>query len=93
MTRRFALTATLVVALNGGTTMAEEPAPLAEFDKLWDYNDPATTEERFRDLLPQAYEGGDTSLLVQLLTQVARAQGLQRKFDDAHATLDRAQEL
>jgi tetratricopeptide (TPR) repeat protein len=55
---------------------------MAEFDKLWDYNDPAGTEQKFRNLLP---EGKDE---LELLTQIARTQGLQQKFDDAHATLD-----
>ena len=63
-------------------------ADLPDFDKLWDYNDPAATEQQFRALLPWAQASGDASYRAQLLTQVARAQGLQRGFDDAHATLD-----
>jgi tetratricopeptide (TPR) repeat protein len=61
---------------------------LPDFDKLWDYNDPAATEQKFRALLPQAEAVRDESYGAQLLTQIARAQGLQRKFDEAHATLD-----
>ena len=56
------------------------------FDHLWDYNQPATTEARFRELLPQL--ANDPARYAELLTQIARAQGLQRQFDEAHATLD-----
>src|SRR5688500_531281 len=69
-------------------TVLMRQGDLPDFDKLWDYNDPAATEQKFRALLPQAEASGDPSYRAQLLTQVARAQGLQRKFDDAHATLD-----
>ena len=61
---------------------------LPDFDALWNYNDPAETEAKFCDLLPAAEESGDRSYHLQLLTQLARALGLQRKFDDAHALLD-----
>jgi hypothetical protein len=66
---------------------------LPDFDALWNYDDPAATEARFRELLPRAQHGGNRSYHAQLLTQIARAQGLQRKFIDAHATLDTAQAL
>lgn len=56
-----------------------------EFDKLWNYSDPAATEKKFRDLLPATHDA-DTRL--QLLTQIARTLGLQRRFDEAHAILD-----
>ncbi len=58
-------------------------------DELWDYNQPAATEARFRELLPQI--GDQPALHAELLTQIARAQGLQRHFDAAHTTLDRVQ--
>lgn len=62
----------------------------AEIDQLWDYNRPDVSEQRFRELLPQAAEL--LPLEIELLTQIARAQGLQRQFAAAHATLDRAQQ-
>lgn len=64
---------------------------LADFDALWDYNDPAATETVFRALLPAAPAG--SGYQVELLTQIARTQGLQRRFDDAHQTLDEAEHL
>jgi len=64
-----------------------------DFDQLWNYNDPAATEQKFRELLPQAEASGDASYHAQLLTQIARAQGLQCKFDDAHQTLDSVERM
>lgn len=57
-----------------------------DFDALWDYDHPAETETRFRELLPSAASGDSYHL--ELLTQIARAQGLQRQFEAAHRTLD-----
>jgi tetratricopeptide (TPR) repeat protein len=68
-------------------------AELADFDKLWDYNDPAATERRFREILPAAEKSGDRSYHAQLLTQIARTQGLQDRFDEAHATLDSVEKM
>jgi tetratricopeptide (TPR) repeat protein len=62
------------------------------FDSLWNYNDPAASESRFRELLPQL-RSGDASKLAELLTQISRAQGLQQKFEEARATLDEADAL
>jgi tetratricopeptide (TPR) repeat protein len=61
---------------------------ILDFDQLWNYNDPAATQQKFREMLPGAETGNDASYHAQLLTQIARTQGLQRKFDDAHQTLD-----
>ena len=62
-----------------------------DFDDLWDYDDPEATEQKFRQVLPSAT--GEASRYAQLLTQIARAQGLQKKFDEAHRTLDEVQRL
>ena len=64
-----------------------------DFDSLWDYNDPSGTEARFRGLLPQARTGGDAGYLAELLTQIARAEALQQRFDDAHRTLDEVEPM
>ena len=63
---------------------------VTDLDSLWDYNDPAASEQRFRELLPVMSERGLESLRVQLLTQIARALGLQRRFDEARAVLAEA---
>jgi tetratricopeptide (TPR) repeat protein len=65
-------------------------AELPDFDQRWDYDDPAATERQFRELLPLAEQSGDRAYLAELLSQIARAEALQRNFDQAHATLDRA---
>lgn len=67
--------------------------PLPDFDALWNYSDPQSTERSFCDLLPQAEEAGNTAYCAELLTQIARTQGLQRKFDAAHCTLDTVRSL
>lgn len=59
-----------------------------DFDALWDYEHPDQTEVAFRQLLPQAEHRHDRSYHLQLLTQIARTQSLQRKFAEAHQTLD-----
>jgi tetratricopeptide (TPR) repeat protein len=68
-------------------------SPLPDFDALWDYEHPAQTEAAFRALLPQAQASGNLSYTLELLTQVARTQGLQREFAAAHQTLDQVQTL
>ncbi len=66
---------------------------LPNFDTLWNYDNPEETGKKFREILPEAESSGDTSYLIQLLTQIARTEGLQMKFDEAHRILDRAKEL
>ena len=60
-----------------------------EIDTLWDHSRPAKSEARFRELLPRVSDEPEYSL--QLLTQIARAQGLQGEFLEAHKTLDEVQ--
>jgi tetratricopeptide (TPR) repeat protein len=61
---------------------------LPDLDTLWDFDDPVGTEQRFAALLPRAQTSGDAPYYLELMTQLARTQGLQRQFDRAHATLD-----
>lgn len=56
-----------------------DPAP------LWDFEDPAGSEERLRSAAATA----SATAREVLMTQVARAMGLQERYDDAHALLDR----
>jgi tetratricopeptide (TPR) repeat protein len=53
--------------------------------ELWNFSDPAGTEIKFRALLSEAKALDDE---LQILTQIARALGLQRKFEEAHAILN-----
>ncbi len=77
-----------------GTTMHHDrDTTLPDFDALWDFNDPAATESRFRAILPAALAANDTEYRAELMTQIARTLGLQQKFVEAHALLDEADDL
>ncbi|MGQ0721874.1 MAG: tetratricopeptide repeat protein [Candidatus Eiseniibacteriota bacterium] len=68
---------------------ATEPDVLARLDEQWDFGDPAGTEAKFRRLLDEAGgAGADRSALLQVRTQIARALGLQKKYDEAGAVLE-----
>lgn len=60
---------------------------LPDFDALWNYADPAATEAKFREILPAVPED-QPAYRLELLTQIARCQGLQDQFEAAHVTLD-----
>lgn len=75
----------------GEVRKSGQAAKVVDFDKLWDYSHPEASEQRFRELLPDALDSLNFSYFSQLLTQIARAEGLQRKFQDAHKTLDRVE--
>lgn len=62
------------------------------FDKLWDYNNPAETEARFRSLLNEYPENKDKGAYLQLLTQLARTYSLRRMFTEAHDLLNEVKE-
>lgn len=67
-------------------TTAAAPDFSADIDKLWDYPSPAASEQRLRAELGKYPPGSPQALEIE--TQVARAQGLQRKFAEADKTLD-----
>lgn len=66
---------------------------LPDFDSLWDYNHPADTERKFRELLTLAETSADKSYYLQLLTQLARTLSLQRKFDEANEVLNKVEPM
>jgi hypothetical protein len=55
-------------------------------DELWDFNDPAGSEQRFAAEEASASHTG--SERAELVTQRARSLGLQERFEDGHALLD-----
>src|SRR5512146_477846 len=57
-------------------------------DDLWDYDNPAASEARFNQWIANLAPSGDEGQCAEAETQLARAQGLQRHFAAAHATLD-----
>lgn len=66
---------------------------LPVIDSLWDYNNPAETEQKFNELLPEVEKPGNESYRAELLTQIARTYGLRMKFDESHKILDKAEAL
>ncbi len=66
--------------------------PLPNFDAMWDYQHPDSTEIVFTEMLKgmkgSSESSYDAEYHAELLTQIARTQGLQAKFIQAHATLD-----
>ena len=90
--------APLAVTTPAEPTPAPEPTPvqdpnaLTRLDELWNFGDPKGTEEAFRALLEETAEDetpASVPLRLELQTQIARTLGLQGKFEDAHALLDR----
>jgi len=81
-------TALLIVTLAMTADVpAQETAAFARtLDAQWDFGKPAISEQRFRTEL--AKWPPDSAQALEVQTQIARALGLQRKFDDAHAVLD-----
>lgn len=59
-------------------------APMPDINALWDYDDPAGSEARFR----AALDGATHDATLSLRTQIARTLGLRRQFDAAHRELD-----
>src|SRR5215475_4874187 len=61
----------------------------AALDRWWDFDHPAASEAKFRE--EAAALPADSTARLELMTQIARAQGLQRQFPEAHLTLDGVQ--
>ena len=80
--RRYAFLRGAVFAALLGATLAVMAA--ADIDALWEYDDPAASEARFKSALAGA--GDDEKL--ELLTQIARTYGLRGRFDEASRVLD-----
>jgi tetratricopeptide (TPR) repeat protein len=68
----------------GLCSLAAAVSAALDIDALWEYDDPAATEARFRAALPST--SGDDRL--ELLTQIARTYGLRGQFDSASRVLD-----
>lgn len=61
-----------------------------DFATLWNFSDPAASQQRFTELVPVTQDPLDRA---EVLTQLARAQGLQRRFDEARRTLAEADSI
>jgi tetratricopeptide (TPR) repeat protein len=64
----------------------------SSIDAAWDFNDPAASEERFRQMLEQL--GSDNPAdTAEVMTQLARTMSLRQRYEQADAILDEAQTL
>ena len=74
------------------TNQMNHDIKLENFDDFWGkFGNPALVEKKFVELLPQAQQLENKSIYLQMLSQLALAQALMKKYDLAHATLDEAQ--
>jgi tetratricopeptide (TPR) repeat protein len=64
--------------------MPDMPLTQTRLDELWDFSDAPASEQRLR----RAAEAARGAERAELLTQVARALGLQERFAEADAVLD-----
>lgn len=80
MTSLYRLTLSLCLAAS---------AQALDIDSLWDYDHPNVSAQRFQKALNAS--DVDPTTHAELLTQLARAQGMQSKFADANRALDEVQ--
>jgi len=82
-----------LTGIPANASMSHEGDDLPDFDELWNYDDPEGTGRRFREILPVAERSGNGAgaYVAELLTQIARTEGLSRHFEEAHRTLDRVE--
>lgn len=60
---------------------------MQDFDKLWNYSDPAGTEVKFREILNASPLAANAPYKLELLTQIGRTHSLRHNFDEAHEIL------
>lgn len=81
----------IILLLLKGPLMSHASENPPEFDSLWNYEQPAETEQKFKALLPEVEKHPDRSYYLELLTQIARTHSLRRQFAEAHALLDQVE--
>jgi tetratricopeptide (TPR) repeat protein len=76
----------LLTLLDPGQAVLAQPTPppvVPDLAALWDFGQPAVSEQRFRERLAGAQ--GDAAIVLQ--TQIARSFGLRKRFEEARAVL------
>ena len=81
--------AMLAMGIASAHAASDPPLDVTALDRWWNFDQPVASEAIFR--LELAKLPADSGARLELLTQIARAQGLQRRFDEATATLDEVQ--
>jgi tetratricopeptide (TPR) repeat protein len=71
-----------------GLSMSIQAATPLDIEQVWNFNDAPGTETKFRALLPEIQKSKNLDHELQILTQIARTLGLQRKFEEAHVVLN-----
>ena len=66
----------------------EVAVELPNWRTMWDFQDPAGTEARFREALSAGEAAGDEEYVLIVTTQLGRTFGLRRLFEEAHAIQD-----
>lgn len=61
---------------------------LPELESLWNFQKPAETEQKFRELAKSQNVQKNAEYRLELQTQIARTLGLQRKFEEAFKELE-----
>ncbi|MDF1800086.1 MAG: tetratricopeptide repeat protein [Planctomycetota bacterium] len=70
------------------TEVTKSAAELPDWRPLWNFQDPAGSEVRFREALAAGEAAGDDEYVLVVTTQLGRTFGLRRLFEEAHAILD-----
>ncbi len=65
---------------------------LPDLNAFWDFDHPEKTENRFQELLTETSQS-HPSFHIELLTQIARAKGLQNQLGEAEQVLKEAEKL
>ena len=69
--------------------MSQKKDKLPDIESLWDYDDPIGTEKKFKELCEENSKYiVRVDQYLELKTQIARAQCLQLKFEEARESLD-----
>ncbi len=72
--------------------LSDDRSKLENFDELF-VGDPEQIEKNLKELLPQAFALENRSTYIQIMSQIALAQAMQKNFDVAHETLNTAEKL
>lgn len=85
--------AALMFPAQWGAAQDSTKIVLPDFDRAWDFTNPVRTEAYFRSLLPRAEDSGDADYHAQLLTQIARAQGVRGDQGGRRRTLEKVRSM